>query len=102
MLKTFIGYMGLLLKNQKFNSVELKKRIDKYMIGTRPFFYPLHKQPILNKYFKRNEINRSLPNSENIWLKGLYLPSGIGIKNEEIKYVAEKLNFIFSDLNQNQ
>ncbi len=91
---------GITIKSTKYNSIELREELAKYNIGTRSFFYPLHKQPVLNNYLKKNEINQVLPHSEKIWLKGLYLPSGIGIKNEQIKYVSEKLNLILTNLNK--
>ena len=56
-------------------------------IGTRPFFYPIHKQPVFKKfgYFK-NDIH---PNSEFIYKQGLYLPSGLNLKFEEIDIVVK-------------
>jgi len=62
-------------------------------IETRPFFYPMHKQPVFRKMglFK----NQSLINSEIISEQGFYIPSGIGISNEEICFVADSLRSIF-------
>ena len=58
-------------------------------IITRPFFVPMHKQTIFKKMnlFK----NIKMPISERISSKGFYLPSGLGIKNEEIDYVSKNL-----------
>jgi len=36
--------------------------------------------------------NVSLPNSEHLSLNGFYLPSGLGIKKNELKFVAERIN----------
>ncbi len=90
---------GITIKSSKYNSKDLREELGKHLIGTRPFFYPLHKQPVLKNYLPISETNLVLPNSEKLWLKGLYLPSGIGIKNEQIKYVAEKLSLILKNIN---
>jgi perosamine synthetase len=58
-------------------------------IGTRPFFWPMHKQPILSDYFQT-----SLPVSEQISTSGFYLPSGVGTTDQEIEEVSKKLNEI--------
>ena len=54
-------------------------------IGTRPFFYPMHRQPILKKMslFK----NEKYPISEKLYKKGFYLPSGLALKKNQIKRV---------------
>ena len=70
----------------------MKKLMEK-KIQTRAFFYPMHKQNIFKKMniFSKKD---KYPNSEYLSLNGFYLPSGLGIKNYEIDYVAEKLNKI--------
>jgi len=51
-------------------------------VDTRPFFHPLHRQPVLAKYALANQI--SLPVSEHLGSHGLYLPSFVGISESEI------------------
>ena len=72
----------------------IKKLLDKG-IQTRNFFTPMHKQKIFNKLklFKKSD---KYPNSEFISKNGFYLPSGLGIKNSEIDYVATSLNKILN------
>ena len=87
---------GITIESPNYNSKELREELRKNNIGTRPFFYPLHKQPVLKKYpqvFRPHEV---LPNAEKIWLKGLYLPSGISLKNEQIEYVSNTLKNILN------
>ena len=52
----------------------------------------MHKQ----KIFKKMGIfsKKKYPNAEYLSDNGFYLPSGLGIKNYEIDYVAETLNKI--------
>ena len=58
-------------------------------IGTRPFFYPMHKQPVFNKmgFFEKD----FHPNSERIAERGFYIPSGAGISDEQVQQVASSL-----------
>ncbi len=87
---------GITIESPNYNSKELREELRKNNIGTRPFFYPLHKQPVLKKYpqvFRPDEV---LPNAEEIWLKGLYLPSGISLKNEQIEFVSNTLKNILN------
>jgi perosamine synthetase len=55
-------------------------------IGTRPFFWPMHKQPLLQKLSKVN-----YPNAEFMAENGFYLPSGVGTTDEEIEKTATAL-----------
>jgi perosamine synthetase len=70
----------------------IKKLMEK-KIQTRTFFFPMHKQTIFKKMnlFSSKE---KYPNAEYLSLNGFYLPSGLGIKNYEIDYVATTLNEI--------
>ena len=88
---------GILIKTKKNHIKEIVQQLNIKGIGTRPFFYPMHKQPILNKlgYFK-NEI---YPNSEYLANRGIYLPSGLGMKIENIDIVAAELKKILYKFN---
>ena len=72
-----------------FNALESMNALKEVGIGTRPFFYPMHSQPIFNKmgFFQTD----SHPNSERIAEQGFYIPSGIGISDEQIHQVANSL-----------
>lgn len=81
---------GILLK--KSNSISrdnVMKKLLKSKIDTRPFFLSMNKQ----KIFKKLKIFRNIkmPNSEFLSKNGFYLPSGLGIKNDEIKFISKKL-----------
>ena len=73
-------------------AIELMKLLGEKGIGTRPFFYPMHLQPVFQK--KGWFINEHYPVAERIAEYGFYLPSGLGITDEEIKTVSEVLKFI--------
>ena len=71
------------------NALETKNALKEEGIGTRPFFYPMHKQPVFNKMgFFEKDLH---PNSERIAERGLYVPSGVGISDEQIHQVASCL-----------
>jgi len=80
---------GMVLDNRFGVNKDIMYKLNKKGIGTRPFFWPMNKQPILNKlgFFE----NLSYPVSENLSTQGFYLPSGLGIKDYEIEYVADEL-----------
>ncbi len=79
---------GLVARNQKLaeNAVEL---LSKQKIGTRPFFWCMHEQPVfLNMGLFAGE---SYPVAENLARCGFYIPSGLGLSNEEIDLVCKTL-----------
>ena len=86
--KNIYWVFGIVLKrNNKKKINEVIKRLAKKNIGTRPFFWPMHKQDAFkNKNYFKKVI---LPNSEFIAKNGFYLPSGLGITMKELKYVKD-------------
>ena len=54
----------------------------------------MHKQNIFKKMglFK----NESYPIAENLSKNGFYLPSGVGLKNNQIDYIVKIVNKILS------
>ncbi len=57
-------------------------------VGTRPFFWPMHKQPVLRKHgFVDDE---KFPVAEYIAEHGFYIPSGTGLTDAQIDQVIEK------------
>ena len=95
--KNIFWVFGVLIKkNSKVKrDVVTKKLLDK-KIQTRNFFYPMHKQTIFRK-MKIFQSKVKYPNSEYLSANGFYLPSGLGLKNSEINYIAKSLNEILRD-----
>ena len=80
-------------KNFKLSRNLLVKKLNEKGIQTRNFFYPMHKQNIFRKMkIFKNKI--TYPNSEFLSKNGLYLPSGLGLKNKEIDYICKTLTEI--------
>ena len=81
---------GLVLgESYPFDATELMRRLETRQIGTRPFFWPMHEQPVLRGLGLFAGVR--CPVAERIARRGLYIPSGLGIALEEIDRVAEDL-----------
>jgi perosamine synthetase len=67
-------------------------------IGTRPFFYPIHKQPVLCKMglFEDEEY----PVAEKMSQKGFYIPSGLALTDEQMQRVFAVLKSILMEKNK--
>jgi perosamine synthetase len=91
--KNIYWVIGLLIKNKKFTANLIRKKLKKAGIETRAFFWPMHKQTVLKKL--NIQFNKKFPNSEYLSKYGFYLPSGIGIKKEQVKKVCLEINKIF-------
>ena len=93
--KNIYWVVGIVIKNKKnkINSKQLSKKLIRYGIQTRPFFWPMHNQKIFKKLglFKKQKY----PNSNYLSKYGLYLPSSLDIKNKDINFITNKINKIF-------
>ena len=84
-----IYWMYSVLIEEDFGTTrqELMHRLEEDGIETRTFFYPVHSQPIYK------ELGRSswFPNAEMLSKKGLNLPSGNDLTEEEVSFVCERI-----------
>ncbi|MDA9300069.1 DegT/DnrJ/EryC1/StrS aminotransferase family protein [Amylibacter sp.] len=78
---------GMLVRNDRLE--DFMNYLASHNIGNRRFFCPLHRQPIYKKY--NIDKFHQLPNSENIYRSGLYLPSGLGMTSDQQDFVIEKV-----------
>lgn len=65
---------------------DIMRRLGEKKIGTRPFFWPMHEQPV----FKRIGLfaGENYPVAERIARRGFYLPSGLALTDEQIEKVV--------------
>ena len=79
---------GLVAENEAQQEAMVKKLRDA-KIGTRPFFWCMHEQPVFKKmgFFK----NERYPVAEKLARNGFYVPSGLGLNDEEITTVCKVL-----------
>ena len=81
---------GIVLIDDKYpNATTIMGILKTKNIDTRPFFWPMHEQPIFHKMGLFQ--NESHPIAENIARKGFYIPSGLAITNEQIDIVSQTL-----------
>jgi perosamine synthetase len=82
---------GIVLKDEvPFDAIEAMKRLKTKGVGTRPFFWPMHKQPV----FQGSDlfVGESYPVSERLGLRGFYVPSGLALTDSQMESVAEALS----------
>jgi perosamine synthetase len=61
-------------------------------VETRAFFCPMHRQPVFQgKDSRFPDVSGSYPVSDDLWKRGLYLPSGLGLTRSQAEEVAAKL-----------
>ncbi|ESS66972.1 DegT/DnrJ/EryC1/StrS aminotransferase family [Methyloglobulus morosus KoM1] len=87
---------GLVLSNsQDFKAVDAMRSLSEQGIGTRPFFYPLHLQPV----FRNMGLfaGESYPVAEKLGRDGFYIPSGLALDTAQISQVAEAIQKILKE-----
>lgn len=86
---------GLIIKNNvELDAETVMGKLAEKGVGTRPFFWPMHQQPVFNKMGLFLEDHH--PVAENMAQKGFYIPSGLAITKEQINYVADTIQTIFN------
>ncbi len=82
---------GVVLQDEvPFDAAEAMQRLRAAQIGTRPFFWPMHEQPILQKMGLF--AGESCPVAERIARRGFYVPSGMALTDEQMEQVAHTLH----------
>ncbi len=95
-VKNIYWIIGILIINTKlnFNAKYVMEKLKEKKIGTRPFFWPMHKQKMLRKKSFYN--SKKFPNSDYISKYGFYLPSSLTLTNSQIKYISNCVNEIIT------
>ncbi len=62
-------------------------------IETRAFFCPMHRQPVFQRVDdpRYPDVKGEYPVSDDLWTRGLYLPSGLGLTRPQVDEVVGKL-----------
>jgi perosamine synthetase len=86
---------GLVLDESLGDAESVMTRLGSLGIGTRPFFFPMHQQPVFRQMglFK----GKSFPNAERMYRQGFYLPSGLALTENQIIYVASQLRHVLQE-----
>jgi perosamine synthetase len=86
---------GIELRDEvKMDNEELALKLKEKGVDTRPFFIGMHEQPVFHEMglFK----NERYPVAERLARKGLYLPSGLALRKEQIEAVCQALHEILT------
>jgi perosamine synthetase len=71
----------------------LRKALLEKGVDTRDFFYSAASMPLVEKFLKAKD---HFPIAEDIEKRGLYLPSGLALTDEQITYVCDSIHDIVS------
>ena len=86
---------GLLLEDWlQLEATDVTEQLNQLGIGTRPFFWPIHEQPVFLKMglFKEERY----PVAEKMARLGFYLPSGLGLTYQQQIQVATTVHSVMS------
>lgn len=86
---------GLVLDdNLGMNAEEVMRRLTEKGIGTRPFFCPMHMQPVLKRLGLFEGEN--YPVAERLYRQGFYIPSGMSLSDKDIEVSAAVVKEVLS------
>lgn len=81
---------GVVLKDEvPFDAEHAMKLFSERKVGTRPFFWPMHEQPV----FRRMGLfeGERYPVSERLARRGFYIPSGLALTDEQMERATKAL-----------
>lgn len=86
---------GLVLdKSYGADAAQVMASLAKVGVGTRPFFWGLHEQPVLKKYkFFKEE---SYPVCEHLARNGFYIPSGLALTEQQMTHVVDRVREVIT------
>jgi perosamine synthetase len=85
---------GLVLDDEvPFDAKEAMQRLGKRGIGTRPFFWPMHEQPVFRKMGLF--VDEKYPVAERIARRGFYIPSGLALTDGQMEQVVDAMRKVF-------
>lgn len=78
---------GVVLKDSvPFGAEEAMRHLALVGVGTRPFFWPMHEEPVFRKMGLF--VNEKYPVAERLAQRGFYLPSGLALTDDQIEMVV--------------
>ncbi len=86
---------GVVVENKRFSAAtEVTESLATRAVGTRPFFWPIHEQPVFRRMGLFDGVVH--PMAEKLARRGFYLPSGLGLTEEQILRAAKELTQIMA------
>jgi perosamine synthetase len=84
---------GVVLKDEApFDAEEAMKELAAWGIGTRPFFWPMHEQPVFRRMGLFDGVR--CPFAERLARRGFYLPSGVGLSESQQEQTVQALEHL--------
>jgi len=87
-------YGIVLTKESGMNALGLAEKLRARQVETRPYFLGMHEQPALKAHGLFQ--GESYPVTESLARQGLYLPSGLGITDEQLDAVARAIRDVLA------
>ena len=88
---------GIVLGDEiKCDNREFVKKLGEKGVGSRTFFWCMHEQPVYTErgLFK----NEKYPVAEKLARKGLYIPSGLALTDEQINRGSDVVKHLIAEL----
>jgi len=82
-------YSLVLSDSKGINAEEAMQQLATKGIGCRPFFCPMHQQPVLRELGLFE--GETYPVAERLYQQGFYIPSGMALTDEKIELVAKAI-----------
>jgi len=87
---------SIVLKDEfPYDAEWVMKKLASRKIGTRPFFFPMHEQPVFRKMGLFEGLK--FPVAERIARRGFYLPSGLALTREQAEVVTRVLEEVLKE-----
>jgi perosamine synthetase len=84
---------GLVLDDTvPFDATEFARRLAARGVQTRPFFWPMHEQPVFRQMGLF--LNERYPVAERLARRGLYLPSGMALTESQLGHVCDAVRAV--------
>jgi len=81
---------GVVLKDElPCDAATMMSRLGQQGVATRPFFWPMHEQPVLKRIGLSSD--DEYPVAERLSRRGFYLPSGLSLTSAQIESVADSV-----------
>jgi len=87
-------YAVLLSDTAELDAFQFATALRERGVETRPFFMGMHEQPVFHKQGLFNDLH--LPVTERLYRRGLYLPSGVAITEDQIRAVVDAVKDVLS------
>eukprot|EP00392_Amoebophrya_sp_AT5.2_P012491 g12594.t1 len=80
---------------------EVMQALAARKVGTRPCFYPMHLQPVFreekSRYYQEHFAALAFPEAERLTAKSFYLPSGLGMTDDDVRVVASRFREVMAE-----